>query len=100
MVADQPEETPRNLRVSNRQERVAAALASGRTVAAAARDCRVNEGTIWEWMKQSGFKERVAELRQLLTDRTIGRLSELLAGSAMDTLVQLLHAESDNLKLE
>jgi transposase-like protein len=99
-MPDQPEERPRNRRVSNRQERVAAALASGRTVAAAARDCQVNEGTIWEWMKQSGFKDRVAELRQLLTDRTIGRLADLLAGSALDTLVQLLNAESDNLKLE
>jgi hypothetical protein len=99
-MALEPETSPPNPRVSNRQERVAAELASGRSVAATARDCRVNEATIWEWYKQPAFKERVAELRQLLTDRTIGRLSDLLAGTALDTLVKLLSAESDSLKLE
>jgi hypothetical protein len=100
MNPSKTDETRQNRTISARQERVAVALASGRSVAATARDCRVHAGTIWEWMKQEGFKERVRELRQALTDSAIGRLSDLMAGAAADTLLKLFSAESDNVKLE
>jgi hypothetical protein len=100
MSTDKTNESVPNRTISARQERVAVELASGRSIAAAARDCHVATTTIWVWLQQQPFKDRVAELRQSLTDRTIGRLADLLAGDALNTLVQLLHAESDNLKLE
>jgi hypothetical protein len=75
-------------------------LATGSTVARASRECKVGTATVWGWLRQPAFKARVAELRQELTDRTIGRLADLMAGSAADTLRQLLAAESDHVKLD
>jgi hypothetical protein len=100
MMSDKPEAIPRNPTISNRQERVAVALASGRTVAAAARDCRVNADTVWTWMKQPAFQARVAELRQSLTDSAIGRLASMMADQAADALLRLLSAESDVVALD
>src|SRR5262249_15135619 len=99
-MAGKPEENERNRTVTARQERVAAALAVGRTVAAACRECRVSTGTIWVWMKQPAFRDRIAELRQQLTDRAIGRLADMMAGTAADTLRKLLEAKSDAIKLD
>jgi hypothetical protein len=89
-----------NERVSARQERVATCLAAGYPVARAARECRVGECTIWGWLKQPAFRERVSELRKELTDRAIGRLADMMAGAAADTLLKLLEAKSDSVRLD
>jgi transposase-like protein len=94
------DESRRNQTISARQERVALALAGGRTVAAASRECRVHASTIWAWLKQPEFRSRIAELRQQWLDTAIGRLGELLGQEALDTLKQLLRARSDGIKLE
>jgi hypothetical protein len=44
-------------------------------------------------MTHSAFRERIAELRRELVDRAIGRLSELMAGQALDVLTQRLEGQ-------
>jgi hypothetical protein len=95
-----PKERKRNQTISARQERVATCLATGQPVARAARECRVGECTIWAWLKQPPFRERVSELRRELTDRAIGRLADMMAGAAADTLLKLLEAKSDSVRLD
>jgi hypothetical protein len=99
-MTDKSDKSGRNQTISARQERVAAYLAVGRTVAAASRECHVSTATIWEWHKQQPFRDRVAELRQELTDRAIGRLADMMAGDALDTLRKLLGVKSDMVKLD
>jgi hypothetical protein len=99
-MARKPNRNELNLRISARQDAVAACLASGRTIAATARECRVSTVTIWEWKKQEAFRARVAELRELLIDRAVGRLAEMMAGKAAETLEKLLLAKSDHIRLE
>lgn len=79
--------------LTERQEAVAACLAIGRTVNAAARECKVGACTIWRWLKVPEFKGRVDELRKELTDRAIGRLADLMAGKALDVLTKRLDAK-------
>ncbi|VTT97979.1 hypothetical protein : Uncharacterized protein OS=Thermodesulfatator indicus (strain DSM 15286 / JCM 11887 / CIR29812) GN=Thein_1510 PE=4 SV=1 [Gemmataceae bacterium] len=86
--------------VTNRQERVASALACGNTIAAASRACKVSQTIIHRWFKQPAFKARVAELRNELTNRAIGRLADMMAGSAADALASLLDSKSDTVRLD
>jgi hypothetical protein len=85
------DDSERNNTLSARQERVAAALAAGSSVAQVSRDCRVGTATIWAWLKVPRFKDRVADLRRQLVDTALGRLSELLV-KAGDTYARLLDA--------
>jgi hypothetical protein len=94
-----PKRTAENGRVSARQERVACCLAAGYAVAKAARECSVGETTIWAWLKQPAFRERVAALRRELVDRAVGRLADLMANDAADALAKLLNAKSDSVRL-
>jgi hypothetical protein len=86
--------------LSARQEHMAAALASGSTVARACRECRVGINTVYKWKKLPAFNERVAELRRETVDRAIGRLSDMMAGAAADKLLKLLDAKSESLQLD
>jgi hypothetical protein len=86
--------------LSARQERVAAAIAAGRTVAAASRECRAGTTTIWRWLKQPAFRQRIEALRRELVDRAVGRLADMMAGTAADTLRKLLDAKSDSVRLD
>lgn len=80
----------RNGTLNNRQEAVAACLAAGWTVKRSGEECKVGKVTIFSWLKQPAFKERVSELRKELTDRAIGRLADLMAGTATTALEKLL----------
>jgi hypothetical protein len=51
-------------------------------------------------MKQPAFRTHVTELRQQMVNRAIGRLADMMAGAAADTLLKLLDAESDNVRLD
>jgi hypothetical protein len=86
--------------LSSRQESVALAIASGRTVAAAARESRVACSTLWQWLQQPEFRARVAELRRQVTDRAIGRMADAMAGAALDALLKLLTAKSAAIRLD
>jgi hypothetical protein len=90
-VSGKRDDSGRNDTLSARQERVAASLAAGSSVAQVSRDCRVGTATIWAWLKLPHFTVRVADLRRQLVDTALGRLSELL-GKAGDTYARLLDA--------
>jgi hypothetical protein len=77
--ANEPE---RNRTLTAKMERVAVCLASGKTLAEACQLCKVGRTTVWEWMRQPAFKERVAELRKQLTDVALGQLTALLTDAA------------------
>src|SRR5262249_62391363 len=65
-----------------RQERVAALLAAGWKVAAAAREVGAGKTTVWAWLRQEDFRKRIDELRRELLDAAIGKLADLMAGQA------------------
>jgi hypothetical protein len=73
-------------KLTARQERIAAAMAAGRIDADICREFKVAVSTLWLWKKQPAFRQRIEELRHQLIDRSIGRLSELMAGKALDVL--------------
>jgi hypothetical protein len=95
-VARQGTGSEKNGTVSARQERVAACLAAGMTKSRAARECRVGLVTIWTWLKQPVFRERIAELRRELVDGAIGRLADMMSGLALDALRERLEAKDEN----
>ena len=83
--------------LSPRQERAAALIAGGLTLAAA-RKAKVGTTTLNRWAKEPAFRDRVKELRQQLTDRTLGLLASASA-DAVTTLAALLAAKADGTKL-
>lgn len=84
-----------NVSQAVRMERVAVCLATGKTVASVARECEVGEKTIWVWLRKDKFRERVEELRREMTSRAIGRLSDIMAGKALDVLIARLDKVDD-----
>ena len=93
--------TVENGKIPERQEQVAALLASGYTQARACRECKVGATTVNRWLKDPAFQQRVSELRRQLTERAIGRLADMMAGEALDTLRKLLaRSKSDTVKLD
>lgn len=87
--------------LTDRQERVAVLLATGHTVAAASRECKLGTTTVWRWLREDGpFPARVAALRKELTDRAVGRLADMMATSAADSLRGLLGAKSEAVRLD
>jgi hypothetical protein len=99
MVADRNENEKNGKPLTARQERMAAALASGMTDAAACRQCRVGVTTLWSWKKRPEFRGRVAELRRDLTDRTLGLLAEASAEAVLTLLQLATTSESEATKL-
>lgn len=57
------------------REEVALALATGATAKQAAARVGVHERTVRNWAAVQGFRDRVAELRRQLTDRTVDQLA-------------------------
>lgn len=93
-------ETEPNGTLSARHEQAASLLASGRTKAETCRLARVGKTTLFRWLKDPTFRERVAELRQEIVDRAVSRLADLMAGKAVDTLTGLLTEKSAAVRLD
>jgi hypothetical protein len=74
------------------REIVAAGLAAGRTVAALSRASGVSERAIRRWRAEPAFAARIAEIRKEIMDRTVGRLSDLLASKGVDVIEGRLDA--------
>jgi hypothetical protein len=94
MSSKSPEENQKKL--TARQERIAAAMAAGRIDADICREFKVAVSTLWLWKKQPAFRQRIEELRHQLIDRSIGRLSELMAGKALDVLDKRLDKKDED----
>jgi transposase-like protein len=81
-----------------RQEAVAVALASGRTVREAAASCSAGERTVKRWLTCPAFGRRVRELRADMLGRALGRMADGMAEAA-DALRALLAAEAESVRL-
>jgi hypothetical protein len=79
-------------------EALAAGLASGETVRAAAAAAKVSERTAARRWAQPVFRRRVAELQHEMVGRCLGRMAEGMPAAA-DTLRQLLTAKSESVRL-
>jgi transposase-like protein len=98
----QPNKSERNGTVgtlSPRVDRIALALASGQAIAEVCRQHKIGRTTLWHWLQQAAFKDRVAELRKQSVDAALGQLTELL-GLAAKTYKDLLSAESTPARLK
>lgn len=82
-----------------RQESVAVALASGRTIKEAAAECKAGERTVKRWLaERPAFTCRVAELRADMIGRALGKLADAMTAAAC-TLRALLDAEGESIRL-
>jgi hypothetical protein len=85
--------------LSARQDAVAVAIACGKTVKNAAASIGAGESTVWAWHKQLAFRNRLAELRRELVNRTLNRLADAMAGKALDRLLSLVDSDSSVMQL-
>ena len=74
------------------------ALASGQTVAAAARTARVSERTAHRRLADPGFRRAVSQTRAELLAQAVGQLAEATT-AAVGTLRALLDAEAESVRL-
>jgi transposase-like protein len=82
---------PSNQPPNAKKSRAAAALASGSTVKAAAKEAGVHQRTVFVWLRDPAFKAAVNKIRARLVDRTLGKLS-----AAATKSVTALEALLDN----
>src|SRR5688500_6143352 len=74
------------------------ALAAGATAEAAAKAAGVSESTVHRRLRESDFRQRVAEARDAMVSRAVARLSDT-ATLAADGLRELLRARSETVRL-
>lgn len=87
-------------RLSAPQERVAAAIAGGMTVAEAAASAEVNERTVWRWLSsEPAFRDRVERNRAAVSARV---LTDVVAGSvrAVRVLIDSLSSENEGSRIK
>ena len=87
--------------LSPKQEAAAVALASGCSLQKTAARAGVGETTLKRWLaEQPALRQRVRELRALLTDRAVGKLAAAMTAAAR-TLRQLcLESKSETVRLK
>jgi hypothetical protein len=87
--------------LSPKQEAAAVALASGCSLQKTAARAGVGETTLKRWLaEQPALRQRVRELRALLTDRAVGKLAAAMTAAAR-TLRQLcLKSKSETVRLK
>jgi hypothetical protein len=82
-----------------KQEALAFALASGRTIREAAAECGAGERTVKRWLaEQPAVVRRVAELRANMVSRALGRMADGMTEAAA-TLRALLNAKGESVRL-
>lgn len=82
----------------NADEALAAALATGQTLRAAAVTAGIAERTAARRWADPAFRRRVSDLRGQLVNAAVGRLADGM-GDAADVLRKLLAADSENVRL-
>lgn len=86
-----PQDRKRNQTdLTPRQVNAAALLAIGTSRAEVCRKIKCSTATLYDWLKQQSFRDKVDELRNEVVDRAIGRLADLMAGKAIDKLIERL----------
>lgn len=89
---------PRGDRTRNR-DLAAVALAGGKTAKEAAVVAGVSERTVFHWLSDPSFKQRVSELRGEMVGAALGRLSDGLCAAA-DALNELVKQQDPDVKLK
>lgn len=79
-------------------ELLAAALAAGQDVAAAAAQAGLSERSAYRRLSEPEFRERVATLRAEMVEQAVGKLSGTM-GAAADKLRELLGSKSEKVQL-
>ncbi|QDT54661.1 hypothetical protein Pan44_26960 [Caulifigura coniformis] len=74
------------------------AIARGLSQNEAAGQAGVHRTTVNRWMREGGFRERVAAARRDILSQATGKLGDRIL-SAIDTLANLLESESEATKL-
>lgn len=87
-----------NVRKNGRPAAVLA-LASGETVAAAARKAGVTERTVYRWRQDDAFRREVDQARAEMFSRALGCMAEGAASAALVLRQLCLKAKSENVKL-
>jgi hypothetical protein len=82
----------------NADEALALALATGQTLRDAADATGIGERTATRRMADPAFRQRVAELRADMVQRSLGRMADGMSDAA-DKLRELLAAESESVRL-
>ena len=74
---------------------IAAAVAAGSTIKAAAESCGCSERHGYRLSGMPEFRKRVSEIRSQIASEAVGRLTSA-ATQAVDTLLQLLEASNNS----
>ncbi len=86
-------------RNENRVSQLSLAVASGMSVARWSKENSVPLRTCYTWSSTPEFKERVAEHRRRMVDRTIGRLTNHAARAVADIARLMKSRDSDAVRL-
>lgn len=73
-------------------------IASGQSVAAAARAAGVHQKTVARWMRRPHFKALVDGIRSEMIQATLGKLLAV-NGQAVDTMLSLLESKQDQVRM-
>src|SRR5712692_6781424 len=85
-------------RLPGKRERAAVALASGRSMCAAARAVGVGERTLYRWRTDPAFAQRVRDIQAELLRSAVGRVSKAMPHAAAK-LRKLLSSDSEKTQL-
>jgi len=85
-------------KLTRKQEEAIAALLSEATMAAAAEKVRVNEVTLWRWLKLPDFKAAFRAARREVVEKSTAQLQQA-SWAASTTLLKLLASPSDSVRL-
>ena len=77
---------------------LAQALASGATVAEAARQAGIGERTAYRRLTNPAFRRRVAQIQHAMARRALGRMTEGMSLAA-EKLLQLMNTEDHRIQL-
>ena len=85
-------------KLNRKQEQAIAALLSETTIAAAAEHARVNEATLYRWLKLPAFKAAYRAARRDVVEKATAQLQNA-SWAASGTLLRLLNSSSDSVRL-
>ncbi len=85
-------------KLSHKQELAIAALLSEATVAAAASKAKVNEVTLYRWLKEEAFLAEYRAARRMVVEKAYAQMQQS-AWAASTTLLKLLGSTNDSVRL-
>jgi hypothetical protein len=84
--------------LTDRQRRVIPYLLSSPSTEEACRRARINKTTVYEWLKDDGFRQELKRQRDAIIDRALDSLKANIA-KATETLVKHLDSERESISI-